>query len=64
MFDLFDFNKDGKIDYEDLLINLKAFLDNSLNQEQISEIAEKTILEFSGDQKYITLQEFVKILES
>lgn len=61
---MFDFNKDRKICHEDLLINLKLFLGNSLTEEQISEIVDKTIMEFSSDQKYITYNEFVKILES
>jgi Ca2+-binding EF-hand superfamily protein len=64
LFELFDFNKDGKICYEDLLINLKPLLGDSLNQEQISEIVDKTIQEYSSDQKYITFDEFVKILDS
>jgi hypothetical protein len=37
---------------------------NSLNEEQLKEIVEKTIQEYSGDQKYITIDEFIKILES
>ena len=60
---MFDFNKDRKVCHEDLLINLKLFLGNSLTEEQISEIVDKTIMEFSSDQKYITYSEFVKILE-
>ena len=60
---MFDFNKDRKICHEDLLINLKLFLGNSLTEEQISEIVDKTMMEFSSDQKYITYNEFVKILE-
>jgi len=35
-----------------------------MNEEQISEIVEKTLLEYSNNQKYITFNEFVKILES
>jgi serine/threonine-protein phosphatase 2B regulatory subunit len=64
LFQLFDFNKDGKICYEDLLINLKLLLGNSLNEEQISEIVDKTIQEYSSDQKFINLEEFVKIFDS
>jgi serine/threonine-protein phosphatase 2B regulatory subunit len=64
VFELFDFNKDGRICYEDLLINLKLLLGNSLNEEQLSEIVDKTIAEFSSDQKYITYDEFVKILDA
>ena len=64
IFDLFDFNKDGKICYEDFLVNMKLFLGDSMNEEQISEIVEKTLLEYSSNQKYITFNEFVKILES
>jgi len=38
LFELFDFNKDGKICYEDLLLNLKLLLCNSLNEEQLIDI--------------------------
>ena len=61
MFNLLDFNKDGKIDYEDLLINFKLLLENSLNEEQISEIVKKTISEYSSDQTYITFDEFLRV---
>lgn len=64
LFQLFDFNKDGKICYEDLLINLKLLLGNSLNEEQISEIVDKTIQEYSSDQKFINYDEFIKIFDS
>jgi Ca2+-binding EF-hand superfamily protein len=63
IYDLFDFNKDGKVCFEDLLINLKLLIGHSLTEEQLSEIVEKTIEEFSSDRKYITYDEFVKILE-
>ena len=62
MFDLFDFDKDGKISSEDMLINFKLLLGNSLNEEQIIEIVDKTISEYSTDQKYIYYNDFVKIL--
>ena len=64
MFDLFDFDKDGKISSEDMLINFKLLLGNSLNEEQIVEIVNKTISEYSNDQdqKFINYDEFVKIL--
>ena len=62
MFDLFDFDKDGKISNEDMLINFKLLLGNSLNEEQIKEIVEKTISEYSSDKKYINYNDFVKIL--
>ena len=62
MFDLFDFDKDGKISHEDMLINFKLLLGNSLNEEQIIEIVDKTISEYSSDHKYINYNEFVKIL--
>jgi Ca2+-binding EF-hand superfamily protein len=61
LFNLLDFNKDGKIDYEDLLINFKLLLENSLNEEQISEIVKKTISEYSSDQTYITFDEFLRV---
>lgn len=64
LFELFDFNKDGKICYEDLLLNLKLLIGNSLNEEQLKEIVDKTIQEYSGDQKFITFDEFIKILDS
>jgi serine/threonine-protein phosphatase 2B regulatory subunit len=64
MFALFDFDKDGKISSEDMLINFKLLLGNSLNEEQIVEIVNKTISEYSNDQdqKFINYDEFVKIL--
>ncbi len=62
MFNLFDFDKDGKISSEDMLINFKLLLGNSLNEEQIIEIVNKTISEYSDDQQYINYEEFVKIL--
>lgn len=61
LFNLLDFNKDGKIDYEDLLLNFKLLLENSLNEEQISEIVKKTISEYSSDQTYITFDEFLRV---
>ena len=62
IYDLFDFDKDGKISNEDMLINFKLLLGNSLNEEQIIEIVDKTISEYSSDQKYINYNDFVKIL--
>ena len=62
MYDLFDFDKDGKISNEDMLINFKLLLGNSLNEEQIIEIVDKTISEYSSDQKFIYYNDFVKIL--
>ena len=62
MFDLFDFDKDGKISNEDMLINFKLLLGNSLNEEQIKDIVEKTISEYSNDKTYINYNDFVKIL--
>lgn len=59
---MLDFNKDGKIDYEDLLVNFKLILENSLNEEQISEIVKKTISEYSSDQTYITFEEFLRVI--
>ena len=62
MFDLFDFDKDGKISHEDMLVNFKLLLGNSLNEEQINEIVDKTIKEYSKDKKYIFYDDFVKLL--
>ena len=62
MYNLFDFDKDGKISSEDMLINFKLLLGNSLNEEQIKEIVDKTITEYSSDKKYINYNDFVKIL--
>ena len=62
MFELFDFDKDGKISSEDMLINFKLLSGNSLNEEQIKEIVDKTISEYSSDQKFINYNDFVKIL--
>ena len=62
MYDLFDFDREGKISSEDMLINFKLLLGNSLNEEQIKEIVDKTISEYLKDQKYIYYNDFVKIL--
>ena len=59
---IYDFDKDGKISNEDMLINFKLLLGNSLNEEQIKEIVDKTISEYSNDQKFINYNDFVKIL--
>jgi serine/threonine-protein phosphatase 2B regulatory subunit len=61
VFDLFDFDKDGKISYEDMLVNIKLLIGNSLNDEQVKEIVEKTIYEYSEDQRYVTFEEFLKV---
>lgn len=61
LFNLLDFDKDGKIDYFDLLVNFKLILENSLNEEQISEIVKKTISEYSSDQTFITYEEFLRV---
>lgn len=63
MFKLFDFDKDGKISSEDMLINFKLLLKDSLNEEQIKDIVDKTINEYSTDQQYISYNDFVKILK-
>ena len=62
MFNLFDFDKDGKISSEDMLVNFKLLLGNSLSEENLKEIVEKTIIEYSNDQKFITYDDFIKIL--
>ena len=62
IYDLFDFDKDGNISSEDMLINFKLLLGNSLNEEQIKEIVDKTINEYSTDKEYINYNDFVKIL--
>lgn len=64
MFDLLDYDQDGKISEEDMEINFKLLLGNSLTQEQIKEIVDKTICEYSEseDKKYINFDEFIKIL--
>ena len=54
----------GMLLLQHFLVNMKLFLGDSMNEEQISEIVEKTLLEYSSNQKYITFNEFVKILES
>jgi Ca2+-binding EF-hand superfamily protein len=63
IYELFDYNKDGKICNEDLLVNLKLLIGPSLNEEQLRDIVDKTIQEFAVDQKYITFEDFLKILE-
>ena len=62
MYELFDFDKDGKISSKDLLITFKLIFGNSLNEEQIVEIVDKTISEYSSDQKYIYYKDFLKIM--
>ena len=51
MYNLFDFDKDGKISSMDMLINFKLLLGNSLNEEQIEEIVEKTMSEYASETK-------------
>ena len=63
MYKLFDYDKDGKISREDMLIIFKLLLGSSLTEEQIIEIADKTISEYSTDQKYIYYKDFVKIMD-
>ena len=58
---MFDFDKDGKISYEDMLVNIKLLIGNALNDEQVKEIVEKTINEYSEDQKFVTFEEFLKV---
>ena len=62
MYEIFDFDKDGKLSSEDMVINFKLLLGNSLNEEQILEIVDKTISDFSSDQKYIYYNDFVKMM--
>lgn len=62
MFNLFDFDKDGKISNEDMIVNFGLLLGNSLNKEQIGEIVDKTIAEFAEDKKSISYKDFVRIL--
>ena len=65
IFNLLDFDKDGKISSTDMLINFKLLLGNSLNEEQIKEIVNKTINEYSSDEhkEFIYFEDFKKILE-
>ena len=65
IFNLLDFDKDGKISSMDMLINFKLLLGNSLNEEQIKEIVNKTINEYSSDEhkEFIYFEDFKKILE-
>ena len=64
MFELLDFNNDGKISGEDMLINFKLLLGNSLNEEQIMEIVHRTFDEYSSDKdkQFIYYNDFIKIL--
>ena len=62
LFGLFDFDKDGKISDMDMLINFKLLLGNSLTEEQIKDIVDKTINEYSDKKGYIDYNDFVKIL--
>ncbi len=77
IFDLFDFDKDGKISYVDMIINFKLLMGNSFNEEQIKGIIDNTIDEYSNNQKdkndkkdqneqkekFIYFDDFVKILD-
>jgi hypothetical protein len=45
------------------LINLKLLIGASLSEEQLKDIVDKTIQEFSQDGSYITFEDFVKILD-
>ena len=62
LFGLFDFDNDRKISDMDMLINFKLLLGNSLNEEQIKEIVNKTISEYSDEKGYLDYNDFVKIL--
>ena len=62
MYELFDIDRDGKISSEDMLVTFKLLLGCSLNEEQIMEIVDKTIREYSSDQKYIYYKDFVRIM--
>ena len=62
IYKIFDFDKDGKISNEDMLVNFKLLVGNSLNEEQIIDIVDKTMKEYSTDGKYIDYNNFVKIL--
>lgn len=64
MFNLLDYDHDGKINGEDMEVNFKLLLGQSLTQEQIKEIVDKTINEYaeSDDKKYINYDDFVKII--
>jgi Ca2+-binding EF-hand superfamily protein len=60
---LFDYDKDGRISSEDLLVNLKLLIGPNLSEEQLKDIVDKTIQEFSQDGTFITFDDFVKILD-
>jgi Ca2+-binding EF-hand superfamily protein len=60
---LFDYDKDGKISAEDLLINLKLLVGTDSSEDQLKDITDRTIQEFSKDGKYITFEEFEKIFD-
>ena len=44
-----------------MLVNIKLLIGNALNDEQVKEIVEKTINEYSEDQKFVTFEEFLKV---
>lgn len=44
-----------------MLVNIKLLIGNSLNDEQVKEIVEKTIFEYADDQRYVTFEEFLKV---
>ena len=63
LFEICDSDKDGYINESELSIILESILGNELSKEEIKQITLKTLSEFSIDQKSLTFEEFIKILD-
>lgn len=63
VFNLLDFNKDGKICHEDLLVNMKLLLSNNIEEYQLNEIVEETINEYASDGKGLSYEDFLNIID-
>jgi Ca2+-binding EF-hand superfamily protein len=63
LFEICDSDKDGFINESELSIVLELILGSELSKEEITQITLKTLSEFSIDQKALTFEEFIKIIE-
>ncbi len=62
LFLICDLDNDGKINFNEYLKIFEYLLGNDFSREEIRDICEKTMLEYSSD-KALTLEEFVKIMD-
>lgn len=63
LFEICDSDKDGKINSYELFHILELILGFELKKEEIEEITQKTLIEFSHNQKELCLEEFLKIFD-